>query len=371
MRVLSISLDKKILDKNSKTFKRQKEYADLIDEYCIVVFGPKKEIRNETLFIYGSGGNSKISRFFKAYKKAKQILENKDLRNWLITTQDPFFTGLLGYLLKGKFYIKLHVQIHGFEKFFGLRKLIAKFIISRADGFRVVSKRLKKRLIDEFGIKENKITVVYIFTPTNINLNIKYAEKLQKITSSYLTKKVEKFIFLTVGRLVPIKNIQLQVRAFIEISKKYPDIELWIIGNGPGKYKIQDAKNGIQIPQGIKLLGWQDNLDKFYSQADIFLLTSNYEGWGLAVIEAANYNLPIIMTDVGNAGEIIKNNESGIVIPINNQKELEKAMIKLIEDKELRKRLGDNAKKALSKLPSKEETLELYKKSWEKTLTRY
>jgi len=332
MKILSIGLDKKILDKTSENFQRQKEYASLVDEYHVVIFGPKREIQEGNLFVYGSGGESKISQFFKAYKKARKILSNKDLSDWLITTQDPFFAGFLGFLLKNRFYIKLHVQIHGLEKFYGLRKSMAKLVISKADGFRAVGQRLKKRLIDEFGVEENKITTVPIY----IEITQKSTEKPQKSTEG-------KFVFLTVGRLVPIKNIELQILAFVEVNKKYPNTELWIIGDGPEKVKLKDIKNNIETPEGIKLLGWQSNLDKFYSQADVFLLTSNYEGWGLVVIEAAKYGLPIIMTDVGCAGEVIKNGESGMVIPIGDRKALEEAMIKIIEDSELRKKLGQGA----------------------------
>jgi len=98
------------------------------------------------------------------------------------------------------------------------------------------------------------------------------------------------------------------------------------------------------------------------------LLTSNYEGWGIVVVEAAAYGLPIIMTDVGCAGELIKNGESGIIIPVVDQKELEKEMIRLVDDTELREKLGRGAKQAIKKLPTKEETLKLYKKSWEKAV---
>ena len=122
----------------------------------------------------------------------------------------------------------------------------------------------------------------------------------------------------------------------------------------------------LKLQNYIKLLGWQSNPEEFYSQADAFLLTSDYEGWGMAVIEAASYGLPIIMTDVGCAGELVKDGESGIVIPINDQAKLEEAMIRIIKDNNLRKKLAEGAFSALKKLPSKEETMALYKQSWEK-----
>lgn len=367
MKILSISLDKKILDKNSKNFQRQKEYAQLVNEMHIVVFGPWKEIKSDSLFICGSGGRNKIFRFLRAYKKARDILRSENLREWLVTVQDPFFSGFLGYLLKRKFNLKLHVQLHG--DFFGskyfrkeslfnrFRHFLGKFIIKKADGFRIVSQRIKNSLVGS-KISEDKVAVVPIYT------------QIKSQTPTPKSQKHNKFIFLTVGRLVPVKNIELQIKALAGIIKDYPDAELWIIGGGPEKKRLQAISYKLKAKDNVRFWGWQDELEKFYKQADVFLLTSNYEGWGLVVIQAANYSLPIIMTDVGCAREVIKDGQNGIVIPVNNQKALEEAMIKVVEDSELRKKLSENAKKAILGLPSKDETLKLYKQSWQMTLKK-
>jgi len=86
----------------------------------------------------------------------------------------------------------------------------------------------------------------------------------------------------------------------------------------------------------------------------------------MAIVEAANHGLPIIMTDVGCAGELIENEKSGLIIPVDNQIKLEEAMVRIIKDDSLRKKLAEGALSAVKKLPSKEETLALYKQSWEK-----
>jgi glycosyltransferase involved in cell wall biosynthesis len=366
MKILSIGLDKKILDKNSKNFQRQKEYSRLADELHIVVFGLKREIKNGNLFIYGSGGKNRIVRFLNAYKIAKKILKNKNLEDWLLTTQDPFFSGFLGYLLKIKFKIKLHIQVHTdfLSKYFRRESLynlfqyfLGKFIIKKADGFRVVSRRIKKSLIN-FGINRNKITVVPIYV------------KIETRNPKPEIRNHNKFIFLTVGRLVAVKNIELQIKAMAEILEKYPNTELWIVGDGSEKKRLQATSYKLQATKNIRFWGWQDNLEKFYCRVDVFLLTSNYEGWPQVVIQAAFFNLPIIVTNFSSAGEFIVNNENGIISPINDLPSLKRVMISLIENKKLRARLGKNAKKAILGLPSKEETLKLYKKSWEMTIKK-
>jgi glycosyltransferase involved in cell wall biosynthesis len=387
MRILSIGLDKKILDKNSKNFQRQKEYSSLVNELHIIVFGPDRKIKSNNLFIYGSGGKNRINRFLNAYKIAKKIIIGNCLpagkagklkiENCLITTQDPFFSGFLGYLLKIKFKIKLHIQIHTdfLSKYFRreslynlLQYFLGKFIIKKADGFRVVSRRIKESLI-RLGISKDKITVVPIYVEIKSPAEGEARSGRQKLKVKSQSHN-NKFIFLTVGRLVPVKNIELQIKAMAEILKKYPNTELWIVGDGSEKEKLQTTNYKLQTTKNIRFWGWQDNLEKFYCRADVFLLTSNYEGWPQVVVQAAFFSLPIIITNFSSAGEFIINNKNGIILPLNDLFSLKRAMVKLIENKKLRARLGKNAKRAILGLPSKEGTLKLYKKSWETTIKK-
>ncbi len=359
MKVLNLSLDNSILDKNSSSAKRIIEYGNLVEKYVVIVPNRKNkkvDLSKKSLAI-GVGYFIKIFALFKIYKIAKRILSEKKYN--IITVQDQYYLALIGFILSKKFKIELEIQIHGFEKYYGLRKIIAKFILPRANLIRVVSKRLKKYMINEFKVNESKITVIPIFVNIKnneqINLHINNAENQDN-----------KFIFLTVGRLVPVKNIKIQINAMKRVAKQNKEkIELWVIGKGLERKKLETESKKLDLKNNIKFWGWQNNLAKFYKQADTFLLTSNYEGWGRVIIEAASYGLPIIMTDVGCAGEVIINNKSGLVIPTNNQKKLEEAMIKLINNIELRKKLGKNALKAVQNLQSKEEILRLYKKSWE------
>ena len=122
------------------------------------------------------------------------------------------------------------------------------------------------------------------------------------------------------------------------MAKNYPNIELWVAGDGPERKKLEKEALKLGVKNNVKFLGWQNNPGEFYSKADAFLLTSNYEGWGMVVIEAVSHSLPVIMTDVGCAGELIKNEENGIVIPVNNQSKLEEAMIRFINGDNLRKK---------------------------------
>jgi len=364
MKVLNISLDNKIFDEGSALRARVLDYADLVDKYTVVVplagAGENKEITvSDKLSVIGVASKNKITALFDVYNYLdKLILQEKPD---VITVQDQYYMAAVCLKLAKKYKIGLEIQNHGFEKFCGFRRIIFKYVIKRANAVRTVSQRLKKRLIEEFGVKEEGITVVPIYVETKIPGSQIPAHRSQK----------NNFIFLTVGRLVPVKNIEMQIQAMVKVSAECPDAELWIVGDGSLRLNYRSQITDHKLGERIKLLGWQKNVDDYYRQADVFLLTSHAEAWPLVIIEAASYGLPIITTDTGSAGEFIFNNENGIVIPVNCETALEEAMIKLCKDEALREKLSFNVLKSLEELPSKEKILNKYLMSWQKANNRY
>lgn len=352
MRVLNLSLDNLILDSQSAVAGRVLEYGELVEKYFVIV--PNRNVSEQKLSehvqVFGSGGSNKIIQLFRTCLLARKLIKKEKFD--IITVQDQYYLALVAWRLVLEFKLPFEIQIHGLEKFSGLRKIIAKFVIPRASVLRVVSERLKRRIVEEFGVREEKIAVVPIYSHITHN-------------TQHITEDSDEFVFLTVGRLVAIKNIEMQIEVFKDLARDNKKLEFWIVGEGSEREKLKSLAEGTNQ---IKFFDWQDDLEKFYIEADTYLLTSNYEGWGLVIIEATSYGLPIIMTDVGCAGEVIRDKESGLVIPVGDKEKLKKAMQEIIQNKELRIKIGKGAQEAVQKLPSKKETLELYKKNWEKAL---
>ena len=362
MRVLNLSLDSSILDKNSISAKRILDYGELVEKYFIIT--PCEEDKNLDLSgkirVYGSGGNNRISRLFNIYKKSKKIIKQKKCD--VITAQDPFEVGLIGLLLSRKFKIGLNVQEHGdffSQKYWRQERLLhffryflGIFIIKKADSIRVVSQRIKNYLVKNLKIKADKIIVVPVYTES---------VKLEKPQAE--AKK--DFIFLNLGRFVRQKNLPLLLKAFARVVKKYSHAKLLLIGKGPEEKLLKNICFDLQIESRVEFLDWVNNIYDYYSKADVYVLSSNYEGWGRVIIEAAIARLPIIMTDVGCAGEVVINEESALISPVDNIDELAHNMTRVIENQGLREKLTRNAFDALNMPPSKKKTLELYKKSWE------
>lgn len=356
MRVLSLGLDNSILDKDSSLFRRAEKIGRDLEKYFIIVPNKTNKALNiaSNIMAIGTSG-SKFFALLKIYHRAKKLIKNEKID--IITVQDPYYLAFVGYLLARKYKIALEIQIHGFEKFEGIRKLIAKNIIRKADSVRAVSERLKKKLINQFQVNENKIIVIPIY----VDLGSKnYGLRDYNIEN--------KFVFLTVSRFVPVKNIELQLEALRDLVKKNGNIELWLVGDGAEKENYKFQITNYKLDKYVRFFGWvndRDELDNIYQSADCFLLTSNSEGWGMAVVDAMKYSLPIIMTDVGLAGEVVINNESGLVIPVCDKEALVENMKKIMINEDLREKLGKNARLALNNLPTEEETYKLYKQSWE------
>ncbi len=359
MKILMVSLDGSILEPNSNSAGRMKDYGSICDELHILVLkgaGDRVKI-SENVFAYPCG-SSRIAAIFSATGAGKKILSAGG--QWIVTSQDPFETGFIAWRLAKKIGAPFEIQLHG--DFYGnkywkrerilnfFRFYLGKFILRRAASVRVVSRRIAESLS---FVRDKNIFEVPIFSTMETVL----AEKNKK-PSEFLT-------LLAVGNQVPVKNHKLLIEVFAEIKKELPEAKLVIVGEGPERKALELLTAHYSLQTNVELTGHQNNLAKYYQSADIFVHPSLYEGWGRAVVEAAAYGLPIIMTDVGLAGEIIKDNESGLIVAVNNKEALKNAILKLAKDEALRKRLGEAARQAISGLDKKEDFLNKIKKAWE------
>jgi len=363
MRVLNLSLDKTILEKDSATQKRLLALAEAAGSITVLVPASKTEhiTLSPHVTVYSFGG-PKVLQFFRMWKTAIQLTTNHQPPTThfeLITVQDPYFLGFLGAQLAKKFSLPLEVQVHGLEKFSGVRKWIARFVLGKAKKIRVVSNRLRYTLAKSYKLKANSLYVLPVYTQIESLIHNPLS----------LTKKKGKaipypFTFLTVGRLVPVKNIAMQIRALAKVAERIPHVKLQIVGDGPELARLLLEARTLNLEASVVFEGYQKDPQKYYEEADAFLLTSDSEGWGRVVLEAAAHRLPIIMTDVGLAQEVIKNNESGFIIPVGDEHELILAMQELIGNPELRARLGEGALKAFKALPKGEEQIRQQVTEW-------
>lgn len=157
------------------------------------------------------------------------------------------------------------------------------------------------------------------------------------------TEKEKKIV--TAGRLMPQKNQKMMIRAFAEVVKKHPDYQLVVYGNGPSRDELESLCSELGVVDSVLLPGNVADIHERIKSAEIFVLSSDYEGMPNALIEAMCMGIPVISTKVSGATDLIEDHKNGLLVELDNQPEFEKAMLELIENKELMQTLAENAVK--------------------------
>lgn len=214
-----------------------------------------------------------------------------------------------------------------------VNKLIRKMrdiLYEFADG--VVVQTKKNQLYFSKRIQE-KSTVIY--NPVNMRNFARislHGEKEKRIVS--------------VGRLAPQKNQKMLLRAFANVLKKYPEYKLEIYGD---KYsytsELEELIHSLGINEQVLLAGSVTNLHEQIQNAEIFALSSNYEGMPNALIEAMCMGLPVISTKVSGATDLIEHGKNGLLVDVDDQFAMEEAIVRLLGDADLRKKFAENAVK--------------------------
>lgn len=376
MKVVNLSLDPKSLDTESVVAFRYRAYGELVERFTVVVPTPASVTvtLSDSVIVYGVGGIHKPVRFIRMYRRIVKLVQGGQCD--VITTQDPYFLGLLGYYFAWRYHLGFEVQVLGIEKLTPLRKLLAAFILKRASVVRALSDRLKRRLVTEFGVSENTIHVVTIYVDVHkLGLDVRTLSDVDMHAFEKLSREFKDTYghcvnFLTVSRLVPIKNIPVQLTAMEHTVKEFPDTRLHIVGDGPEEDTLKKDAHNRGLKDHVIFHGYKTGyeLGLFYIECDCFVLASDYEGWSMVTIEAATAGLPIIMTDVGCAGELVVDGESGLVIPVRDTGALTGAMRRIITEQKLRNDLSVGAMHAIRALPTFDEVLKRYKENWQYAL---
>ena len=174
------------------------------------------------------------------------------------------------------------------------------------------------------------------------------------------TKKEK--IIITVASLEKQKNIPLLIESFSKLNNKYKDYKLKIIGKGKEKNKIKKLIKNKHLEDRIILKDTSNNIKDELLSSTLFVLPSNYEGMPNALLEAMSLQLPVITTNSTEAlNSIIINNKNGIIIPKNNKKILTKKIDYILENKDIRNKLGKEATKVKEKY-NKEEIINKWDK---------
>lgn len=307
MKILSIGSDRNIFKLDSNVRRRIIEYGNLFDEFRIIIFSlktfkllPQKVAEN--VWIYPTNSRNRLFYIFDAWKIGQSLKDKFEI----VTAQDPFESGLVGWFLNLSTNSKFQLQVHtdflsaGFKKTWlnFWRVLLAKFLLPRADRVRVVS----QRIADSIKEKQIKLKTEPIILP--IWIDIESLKKAQITTDLHQKYPEFKKIVLMVSRLEPEKQVDLAIKNLAEFLRAEKTVGLVIVGSGSLESALKNLTKKLRLENLVKFEGWQENIAPYYKTADLFLITSRFEGYGATIVEAVACGLPVVSTDVGVAKEM-------------------------------------------------------------------
>jgi len=225
-----------------------------------------------------------------------------------------------------------------------------------------ISQRTKKEIMEYYDVPESDIRVIYNgvdlkeFNPANTGI---FRDEIRKRYGI----KPEEFTILFVGSGFLRKGLSSLIKAAASINVKKPGIRLIVAGGGKAvKYRQIADKLGMQGK--VIFTGTFRDIKRLYAAADVFVLPSSYEPFGTAVLEALASGLPVVVSGVCGAGELINDNINGFIIQdCNNEGEIAKK-IEAVFDSGLRNKISAAGRLLAEKYSSDkyiEETIELYR----------
>lgn len=192
------------------------------------------------------------------------------------------------------------------------------------------------------GIKDELIRDFKIKIPIHLIYNAGFDSNKPHSSKDLIVKQDGVTALIAVGRLTTQKGFDVLLNAIYEIRER-EDFHLWLLGQGPDETLLKDMASKLKIEDRVSFLGFQPNPYPYFEKADIFVLSSRWEGFGNVITEAMSTGCAIVATDCNyGPSEIITHNQNGILVAVEDAQALATAIVNLIEDPTKQNELAEN-----------------------------
>src|SRR5690625_4117388 len=210
--------------------------------------------------------------------------------HWIVTIHSDPYHDFSGKGIYGHFLSRLNVNA-----------------LKQADRLITVSEPLRVRMVER-GVAHHKVTTAWNGIDFRTKSDLSFTRQDMGLAE-------DDFIFLMVARLEPVKGHQIALKAFAEIVKVRENCRLILLGAGSLEKELKGLTAKLGVTDAVQFLGHRNDVERFYQIADVTLLTSYSEGFPLVLLESAREKTPVISTDVGSVGELIRDEFSWKVKP--------------------------------------------------------
>ena len=204
----------------------------------------------------------------------------------------------------------------------------------------------------EYYIKESRFLGKYkdkiVVIPNGVNIEEFDLSYSKEECRERLGLSVNGTIILFVGSLAPYKGPDILIRAMTRVIKEVPDIKLVFVGSGKIRNELEGLADKLGIENYVKFTGFIGDIFKkalYYRAADVFVLPSYSESFGIVNLEAMACGVPIVASKIGGIPDVVKDGENGLLVPPKDERALADAIIYLLENDDIREKMGKNGRK--------------------------
>jgi L-malate glycosyltransferase len=241
---------------------------------------------------------------------------------------------------------------------------ITRFGIEQSDGVTAISSYLRDRTREAFGIT-SEIEVIRNFV--NCDVYVRNPELVAVMRGRFAETGERLLVHLSNFR--PVKRIQDVVEVFARVAREVP-ARLMLIGDGPDRSIAEYLAREHNIQDRVHFVGKQDNVNELLPLADLMLMPSEMESFGLAALEAMACGVPTIATDVGGVSELVENGHNGLLFEVGDVGSMSAAAIALLRDEPRLRRMSEAGRKTAQDHFCASRVIPLYEEYYERVIRR-
>ena len=205
---------------------------------------------------------------------------------------------------------------------------ITRYSIDESDGVTSISNYLRQQTIETFSTTRH-IEVISNFV--NCDVYVRDPQACRNVRAQYAAPGEAVLVHLSNFR--PVKRIQDVIKIFARVAQEVP-ARLLMVGDGPERSSAEWLAKSLQISDRVQFLGKQDHVNELLPAADLMLMPSEMESFGLAALEAMACETPTIGTNVGGVPELIQNGVTGLLFPVGDVDAMAAGAIALLKDRD-------------------------------------
>jgi N-acetyl-alpha-D-glucosaminyl L-malate synthase BshA len=210
---------------------------------------------------------------------------------------------------------------------------ITKFSIEKSDRLTAVSEFLRRETYDAFGCTACDVKVIHNFIDPNVYDRSRYASMRNELGD-------RKPVLMHISNFRRVKRVCDIVGIFARVNAELPS-RLVMIGDGPDRTVAEEETRRLGVEASVSFLGKIDNVAPLLATADLFLLPTESESFGLSALEALACGVPVIGTRAGGLPEVVRDGETGFLCPVGDVEGMSRLTLALLRDRERWQRMSD------------------------------